>query len=294
LSEFLQISRTVLYEIITRRLGYHKFWARWAPKMLTGAHETQRMSSAFVDLFRAIRQRLQWISQSHPTSNRWCKLGFIRECWNEKAVKAVEAHIHQTSRRSLNKHLSARKLRATVFWDRKGVLMVELMQKGTTLTSGMYCETLKKLRRAIQNRGHGMLTYGVVILHDGALPRTVARTWQLLERFNWELFDHPPYSPDLAPNDYHLFTHLKNWLRSQRFNNNELMKGLKCGWAHRRQTSLRKAYKKLFLDTSASFLAVTTLRSSISMYIFFVKIFISRCLFISSSLEFTFWVTLIC
>jgi histone-lysine N-methyltransferase SETMAR len=39
--------------------------------------------------------------------------------------------------------------------------------------------------------------------------------------FNWELFDHPPYSPDLAPNDYHLFSYLKNCLRSQRFNNNE-------------------------------------------------------------------------
>jgi hypothetical protein len=48
--------------------------------------------------------------------------------------------------------------------------------------------------------------------------------------FNWELFDHPPYSPDLAPSDYHLFirTYLKNWLGSQRFNNNqELMEGVK-------------------------------------------------------------------
>jgi hypothetical protein len=33
------------------------------------------------------------------------------------------------------------------------------------------------------------------------------------------LSDQPPYSPDLAPNDYHLFTYLKNWLGSQRFNN---------------------------------------------------------------------------
>jgi hypothetical protein len=30
------------------------------------------------------------------------------------------------------------------------------------------------------------------------------------------LFDHPPYSPDLAP---------KNWLRSQHFNNNEELMG---------------------------------------------------------------------
>jgi hypothetical protein len=49
----------------------------------------------------------------------------------------------------------------------------------------------------------------------------------MLEHFNWELFDHPLYSPDLAPSDYHLFTYVKNWLRSQRFNNNEeLMEGV--------------------------------------------------------------------
>jgi hypothetical protein len=39
--------------------------------------------------------------------------------------------------------------------------------------------------------------------------------------------DHPPYSPDLAPSDYHLLTYLKNWLGSQSFNNNELMEGVK-------------------------------------------------------------------
>jgi hypothetical protein len=50
----------------------------------------------------------------------------------------------------------------------------------------------------------------------------------VLEHFNWELFDHSSYSLDLAPSDYHLFTYLKNWLLSQRFNNNEeLMEGLK-------------------------------------------------------------------
>jgi hypothetical protein len=32
---------------------------------------------------------------------------------------------------------------ATVFWDRKGVLMVEFMQQGTTVTSEVYCKTLK-------------------------------------------------------------------------------------------------------------------------------------------------------
>jgi transposase len=73
-----------------------------------------------------------------------------------------------------------------------------------------------------------MVTSGVVLLHDNACPHTVARTRGLLEHFNWELFDHPSYSPDLASCDYSLFTCLKNWLRSQRFNNNEeLIEGVK-------------------------------------------------------------------
>jgi histone-lysine N-methyltransferase SETMAR len=73
-----------------------------------------------------------------------------------------------------------------------------------------------------------MLTFGIVLLHDNARPHTGARISALLEHFNWELFDQPPYSPDLAPSDYNLFTYLKSWLGSQRFNNNEeLMEGVK-------------------------------------------------------------------
>jgi transposase len=73
-----------------------------------------------------------------------------------------------------------------------------------------------------------MLTTGAVLLHDNARPHTAARTRALLEHFSWELFVHPPNSPDLAPNDYHLFTYLKNSLGSQRFNNSEaLMEGAK-------------------------------------------------------------------
>jgi histone-lysine N-methyltransferase SETMAR len=83
----------------------------------------------------------------------------------------------------------------------------------------MYCETLKTLHRAIQNKRHGMLTFNEALLHDNAWPHTAAHTPALLEHFNWELFDHPPYSPDLTPSDYHLFTYLKKWLRSQCFNN---------------------------------------------------------------------------
>jgi hypothetical protein len=57
---------------------------------------------------------------------------------------------------------------AAVFWDRKGVLVVKFMQEGTTITSEVCYETLKKLYTAIQNKSRGMLTSGVVLLCDNA------------------------------------------------------------------------------------------------------------------------------
>jgi hypothetical protein len=67
-----------------------------------------------------------------------------------------------------------------------------------------------------------MLACGVVLHHDSARPHTAGRSRALLEHFSWELFDHSPYSPDLALSGYHLFTYLKKWLGSQ-----ELTEGVK-------------------------------------------------------------------
>jgi hypothetical protein len=43
--------------------------------------------------------------------------------------------------------LSARKLMAAVFWDGKGVLMMEFMQQGTTITLEVYFKTLENCIR---------------------------------------------------------------------------------------------------------------------------------------------------
>jgi hypothetical protein len=85
------------------------------------------------------------------------------------------------------------------------------------------------------------------------------------------LFDFPPYSPDLAQNYYHPFTYLKHWLRSQRFSNKELMEDVKT-WLSSQATDIFD----FFPDTTN---AVTTFRSSLSMYVFFVYNIFSRCFF---------------
>jgi hypothetical protein len=40
---------------------------------------------------------------------------------------------------------------------------------------------------------------------------------ELLQRYNWEVLYHPPYSPDLAPSNFLLFGPLKKHLGGRRF-----------------------------------------------------------------------------
>jgi histone-lysine N-methyltransferase SETMAR len=42
-------------------------------------------------------------------------------------------------------------------------------------------------------------------------------TQQQIKELNWEILEHPPYSPDLAPSDYHLFRSLQNHLNNKKF-----------------------------------------------------------------------------
>jgi hypothetical protein len=63
-------------------------------------------------------------------------VGFICdvETKDQSTIKAVVEHTFSKQTENSKQTLSARKLMTTVFWDRKGVLMVEFMQQGTTIT----------------------------------------------------------------------------------------------------------------------------------------------------------------
>jgi len=62
------------------------------------------------------------------------------------------------------------------------------------------------------------------MIHDNARPHTAAATQNLITTFGWEQFDHPPYNPDLAPSDFHLFLHLKSFLAGQQFHDDHEVK----------------------------------------------------------------------
>ena len=117
--------------------------------------------------------------------------------------------------------ISVKNNTASVFWSRKGILLVDFMPPGATINAAAYCDRLTRLRRATQNKRRGILSRGVYLLHDNTRPHSVHITTALLEKFKWDILDHPPYNPDLTPSDFHLFLHLKKHLAGQKFGDDD-------------------------------------------------------------------------
>ena len=72
----------------------------------------------------------------------------------------------------LKQTLSAQKMLCTVIWDRRSILLVDILTRDGTVNTERYCETLQKLRRVIHNKRRGMISACVVLLHDNARPHT--------------------------------------------------------------------------------------------------------------------------
>ncbi|CAH1999182.1 unnamed protein product [Acanthoscelides obtectus] len=108
-----------------------------------------------------------------------------------------------------DRHVTYRKIEAS--------FMVATLQR--TVTADWYTticlpKVITELRKIDPKRR--------IILHqDNASSHTAQITRQYLMKENVELLDHPPYSPDLSPNDSFNFPKIKNRLRGKRFQSSE-------------------------------------------------------------------------
>ena len=96
----------------------------------------------------------------------------------------------------------------SVFWDIQGVVHMEFMPKSTTINSVRYYENLTKLKAQIQR----VCPYieQPLLQHDNARLHTGAMITAWIQSLGSNVVDHPPYSPNLAPSDFHLFSKLEH------------------------------------------------------------------------------------
>ena len=63
---------------------------------------------------------------------------------------------------------SAGKAMATVFWDAKGVIMLDFLPKRSTITGVYYANLFDQLRTTIREKRQGKLSKGVLLQQDNA------------------------------------------------------------------------------------------------------------------------------
>jgi len=103
----------------------------------------------------------------------------------------------------------AGKVLASNFWDQDGVLLIDYVPKGQTINAEYYSSLLVQLKDILKEIRHGKVTQGVLFLHNNAPAHRALATQKKHAYLGFQCLDHPPYSPDLAPSDYHLFPGLK-------------------------------------------------------------------------------------
>jgi hypothetical protein len=111
------------------------------PSTLTFLELYNKDGDEFINNIIGVRDDNAWVS-------------FVNVETKEQSKQWLYTH-SQNKPKKFKPTLSARKQMATVFWDRTGVLMVEFMQQGTTITSEVYGETLKNCVGPFRTKGVG-------------------------------------------------------------------------------------------------------------------------------------------
>ena len=79
-------------------------------------------------------------------------------------------------------------------------------------------ECFQGLCEALRRKQWHLVVQNPMILHDNARSHTIASVTDLLHQWQWEILEYPPYSSNMSPCDYNLFTKVKEPLRGTRYN----------------------------------------------------------------------------
>ncbi|CAF4933789.1 unnamed protein product, partial [Rotaria socialis] len=115
--------------------------------------------------------------------------------------------------------LHPKKIMLSVWLGAKGIIHWELLPTGCTITADLYCKQLDRVAAKLQGKQDK-----IYFLHDDARPHIAKSTREKLLKLGWITVPHPPYSPDLAPTDYHLYRSPSNRLNEKKFDDEKHLK----------------------------------------------------------------------
>ena len=183
-----------------------KLFARWVPRLLTVNHKRDCVVASD-----------QYLGMFHRNSKEFLLRYVTPETKNQSKMWTGPGESGPKKARTIP---PAGKVMATIFWDSHGIILIDYLQKGKSITGEYYASFLDQFHAILkEKRPH--LAKKVLFYHDNAPSHTSAIATAKLFDIRYEILPHPPYSPDLAPSDYFLFPNMNTWLGGKRFSLNE-------------------------------------------------------------------------
>ncbi|CAK9833044.1 Histone-lysine N-methyltransferase SETMAR [Anthophora retusa] len=209
LAEMVNKSKSTIHDHIVK-LGYISRFDVWLPHNLTEKNLLDRIS--ICDSLYKRNEETPFLKQLVTGDEKWIIYKNVerKRSWGKR---------DETPLTSPKAGLHPNKVMLCVWWDWKGILYYELLPNNETINSEKYCSQLDELKTAIEQKRPELANRKGVMFHqDNARPHVSLTTRQKLLELGWDVLPHPPYSPDLAPSDYHLFRSLQNSLNGKNFN----------------------------------------------------------------------------
>jgi histone-lysine N-methyltransferase SETMAR len=242
LSQEVGISVGSVEEILHNELKVSRVSESWVPRLLSPEHKERRLVAVTQLLQRYEREGAEVLDLIVTCDETWVHY-FTSE--SKRASKQWK-HTHSPTPKKAKAICSEGKIMATVFWDSKGIIHLDFLTSQKAINAQYYSTLLnEKVKPAIRSKRRKRQD-SVCFLQNNACPHTAALMMATLLKLKWDVLRHPPYSPDLAPSDYHLFGPLNRVCRGKRFRNNDEVIAAMQSWIHEQpKTCFETGIKKL-------------------------------------------------
>jgi len=110
------------------------------------------------------------------------------------------------------------KVMLVVFFDWKGIVHHEFVQRGQMVNTQLYQEVSAPMRDPVRRKSPELWeNHTRTLHHDNAPTQASLLIRSHMSKHQTFVVPHPPYSPDLAPADFFLFPKTKTTLKGCRF-----------------------------------------------------------------------------
>ena len=216
LVDIVGISKGSIQTILKDDLGLSRVSSRLVPKSLNLFEKQRRvevakemLSMSDDDLKRIITGDETWIYAYDPETAQ-----------QSSEYRAAGEPKPKKPRQSKSKI----KVLLTVFFDYRGVVHKEFLPTNQTVNKEYYLGLLRRLRESIRKKRPQLGQNNSWFLHhDNAPSHTAIIIREFFTKNQVNVVPQAPYSPDMAPCDFFLFSRLKLPLRGHRFESIEVI-----------------------------------------------------------------------